>query len=86
MSSVPSSARAAKAAIGAAYAAVQSVEFARRVTMIGQTSMAIGFPMVFAHSALVVGFAGTALVAAVLVVSGGTELVSSHRAAKAKLP
>ena len=73
-------------AIGAAYAAVQSVEFARRVTMIGQTSMAIGFPMVFAHSALVVGFAGTALVAAVLVVSGGTELVSSHRAAKAKLP
>ena len=73
-------------AIGAAYAAVQSVEFARRVTMIGQTSMAIDFPMVFAHSALVVGFAGTALVAAVLVVSGGTELVSSHRAAKAKLP
>jgi TRAP-type transport system small permease protein len=73
-------------AIGAAYAAVQSVEFARRVAMIGQTSMAIGFPMVFAHSALVVGFAGTALVAAVLVVSGGTELVSSHRARKAKLP
>jgi TRAP-type transport system small permease protein len=73
-------------AIGAAYAAVQSVEFARRVAMIGQTSMAIGFPMVFAHSALVVGFAGTALVAAALVVSGGTELVSSHHAGKAKLP
>jgi len=34
----------------------------------------------------VVGFAGTALVAAVLVVSGGTELVSSHHATKAKLP
>jgi hypothetical protein len=42
-------------AIGAAYAAVQSLEFARRVAIIGQTSMAIGFPMVFAHSALVVG-------------------------------
>jgi TRAP-type transport system small permease protein len=73
-------------AIGAAYAAVQSLEFARRVAIIGQTSMAIGFPMVFAHSALVVGFAGTALVAAMLVVSGGTELVSSQHAAKTKLP
>src|ERR671937_817677 len=73
-------------AIGAAYAAVQSLEFARRVAMIGQTSMAIGFPMVFAHSALVVGFAGTALVATVLVVSGCTELVISHHATKAKLP
>ena len=73
-------------AIGAAYAAVQSLEFAQRVAMIGQTSMAIGFPMVFAHSALVVGFAATALVAAVLVVSGGTELVSLRRATKAELP
>jgi len=73
-------------AIGGAYAAVQSLEFARRVATIGQTSMAIGFPMVFAHSALVVGFAGTALVAAVLVVSGGTELVTSHHATKTKLP
>ena len=72
-------------AIGAAYAAVQSLEFARRVAAIGQTSMAIGFPMVFAHSALVVGFAGTALVAAVLVVSGGTELVTSHGVTKTKL-
>ena len=73
-------------ALGAAYAAVQSVEFTRRVASIGQTSMAIGFPMVFAHSALVVGFAGTALVAAVLLVSGGIELATSHHAAKAKLP
>jgi TRAP-type C4-dicarboxylate transport system permease small subunit len=73
-------------AIGGAYAAVQSLEFARRVATIGQTSMAIGFPMVFAHSALVVGFAGTALVAAVLVVSGGTELVTSHHATKTKPP
>jgi TRAP-type transport system small permease protein len=73
-------------AIGGAYAAVQSLEFARRVATIGQTSMAIGFPMVFAHSALVVRFAGTALVAAVLVVSGGTELVTSHHATKTKPP
>lgn len=73
-------------AIGGAYAAVQCLEFARRVGTIGQTSMAIGFPMVFAHSALVVGFAGTALVAAVLVVSGGAELVTSHHATKTKLP
>jgi TRAP-type transport system small permease protein len=72
-------------AIGAAYAAVQCLEFTRRVAAIGQTSMAIGFPMVFAHSALVVGFAGTALVAAMLVVSGGTELVTSQHA-KTKLP
>jgi TRAP-type C4-dicarboxylate transport system permease small subunit len=73
-------------AIGAAYAAVQCLDFAQRVAIIGQTSMALGFPMVFAHSALVVGFAGTSLVAAVLVVSGGTELVNSHLATKTKLP
>ena len=73
-------------AIGAAYAAVQCLEFTRRVAAIGQTSMAIGFPMLFAHSALVVGFAGTALVATVLVVSGATELVASQPATKAKLP
>jgi len=73
-------------AIGGAYAAVQSLEFTRRVATVGQTSMAISFPMVFAHSALVVGFAGTALVAAVLVVGGGTELVTSHHATKTKLP
>src|SRR5713101_8178129 len=53
-------------AIGAAYAAFQS--------------------LVFAHLALVVGFAGTALVAAVLVVSGGTELVTSRHVTKTKLP
>ena len=72
-------------AVGAAYAAVQSLEFTRRVAAVGQTSMAIGFPMVFAHSALVVGFAATALVAAVLVVSGGIELVTSHGVTKTKL-
>ncbi|HMF26056.1 MAG TPA: TRAP transporter small permease subunit [Pseudolabrys sp.] len=73
-------------AIGGTYAAVQCLEFTRRVATIGQTSMAIGFPMLFAHSALVVGFAGTALVAAVLLVSGGTELFTSDRATKTKLP
>src|SRR5438874_8318323 len=72
-------------AVGAAYAALQSLDFTRRVAAVGQTSMAIGFPMVFAHSALVVGFAATALVAAVLVVSGGIELVASHGVTKTKL-
>ena len=73
-------------AIAAAFAAVQSLEFTRRVATIGQTSMAIGFPMVFAHSALIVGFAGTALVAAALVVSGGMEFATSHHVTKTKTP
>jgi TRAP-type transport system small permease protein len=68
-------------AAGCAYAAVQSFEFTERVAAIGQTSMALGFPMVFPHSALVVGFAGTALIAALLVIGDGTAL-ASYRDAK----
>jgi TRAP-type C4-dicarboxylate transport system permease small subunit len=60
---------------GCAYAAVQCLEFTKRVAAVGQTSMALGFPMVYPHSALVVGFAGTALVAALLVVSDAAELI-----------
>jgi len=65
-------------AAGCTYATVQSLEFTMRVAAIGQTSMALGFPMVYPHSALVVGFAGTALVAALLVIGDGMALASTR--------
>ena len=34
--------------------------FVQRVAAIGQTSMALGIPMAIPHSALVIGFGGTA--------------------------
>jgi TRAP-type transport system small permease protein len=43
--------------------------FVSRVAAIGQTSMALGLPMAVPHFALVVGFAGTTIVAAFLVVA-----------------
>jgi TRAP-type C4-dicarboxylate transport system permease small subunit len=70
-------------AVGAGYATVQCIEFAGRVASIGQTSMALGFPMVFAHSALVAGFAGTALVATLLVVTGAADLIAGRADANA---
>jgi TRAP-type C4-dicarboxylate transport system permease small subunit len=73
-------------AVGGTYMAVQCLEFTKGVRAIGQTSMALGLPMVFAHSALVVGFAGVALVAALLVISAGAELISSRSSAETKLP
>jgi TRAP-type C4-dicarboxylate transport system permease small subunit len=51
------------------YAAVQSFGFIQRVAATGQTSMALGMPMLIPHSALLVGFAGTAVIAAMIVVS-----------------
>lgn len=51
------------------YAAVQSFAFIQRVTATGQTSMALGMPMLIPHSALLVGFGGTAIIAAMIVVS-----------------
>lgn len=51
------------------YAAVQSFAFIQRVTATGQTSMALGMPMLIPHSALLVGFAGTAIIAAMILVS-----------------
>jgi TRAP-type C4-dicarboxylate transport system permease small subunit len=71
--------------VAAGYASVQCFEFARRVAAIGQTSMALGFSMAIPHSALVVGFAGTALAAALLVIGDGAELMACRRAA-GKLP
>ncbi len=52
-----------------AYAAVQSFGFIQRVTSSGQTSMALGMPMLIPHSALLVGFGGTAIIAAMILVS-----------------
>lgn len=52
-----------------AYAAVQSFGFIQRITATGQTSMALGMPMLIPHSALLVGFAGTAIIAAMILVS-----------------
>lgn len=52
-----------------AYAAVQSFGFIQRITATGQTSMALGMPMLIPHSALLVGFAGTAIIAAMILMS-----------------
>lgn len=51
------------------YAAVQSFGFIQRITATGQTSMALGMPMLIPHSALLVGFGGTAIIAAMVMVS-----------------
>ena len=62
-------------AASCAYAAYQSFLFVQRVNAAGQTSMALGMPMLIPHSALVVGFGGTALIAAMLVVSDIQKLM-----------
>jgi TRAP-type C4-dicarboxylate transport system permease small subunit len=51
------------------YAAMQSFAFIQRIVATGQTSMALGMPMIIPHSALLIGFAGTALIAAMILVS-----------------
>jgi TRAP-type C4-dicarboxylate transport system permease small subunit len=53
-------------ALGCAFAVVQSFFFVQRISALGQTSMALGLPMVIPHAALVVGFGGTAVIALVL--------------------
>jgi TRAP-type C4-dicarboxylate transport system permease small subunit len=52
--------------IACAFATVQSYAFVLRVAKIGQTSMALGLPMAIPHFALLVGMAGTTVVAALL--------------------
>ncbi len=64
------------------YAAWQSFGFIKRIVASGQTSMALGMPMVIPHSALLVGFAGTALIAALIVVSDIRGL-TQHRGGRA---
>ena len=56
-------------AAACAFATIQSWAFVSRVASIGQTSMALGLPMAIPHFALVVGLAGTTVVAALLVAS-----------------
>ena len=58
-----------------AFATFYCWAFVSRVAAIGQTSMALGLPMAIPHFALVVGFAGTTIVAAFLVVSDVAELM-----------
>ncbi|RAI46029.1 TRAP transporter small permease [Rhodoplanes roseus] len=62
-------------ALGAGYVAMQSWSFVGRVASAGQTSMAMGLPMTIPHTALLVGFGGTALIAVALVVADATELL-----------
>jgi TRAP-type C4-dicarboxylate transport system permease small subunit len=58
------------------YAALQSIYFVQRVSALGQTSMALGMPMLIPHSALVVGFGGTAIIALMLLVRDACALAS----------
>lgn len=58
------------------YTAYESLQFVRQITGLGQTSMALGMPMLIPHSALVVGFGGTAIIAAALVFNGVHSLAS----------
>jgi TRAP-type C4-dicarboxylate transport system permease small subunit len=63
-------------AIAAGYAATQSSAFVERVGTMGQTSMALGMPMVIPHAALIVGFGGTALIAVLLFVRDAMQLAA----------
>jgi TRAP-type C4-dicarboxylate transport system permease small subunit len=58
------------------YAALQSIYFVQRVSALGQTSMALGMPMLIPHSALVVGFGGTAIIALMLLVRDACALAA----------
>jgi len=53
-----------------AYSAYQSFQYVSQITRLGQTSMALGMPMLIPHSAIVVGFGGTAIIAIVLAIGG----------------
>ena len=66
-------------AAASAYAAFQCWAFVQRVAEVGQTSMAIAIPMWIPHAALVAGFAGTAVVAVLLMVGDAAELLRGDR-------
>jgi TRAP-type C4-dicarboxylate transport system permease small subunit len=69
-----------------AFATVQCWTFVGRVAAIGQSSMALGIPMAIPHFALVVGMAGTTIVAALLLASDVAALAlapASKRAERA---
>jgi TRAP-type C4-dicarboxylate transport system permease small subunit len=65
----------------AGWAAVQSFAFVTRMWAFGSTSMALGVPMVVPHGAVLIGLAGTALVAAGLSVADLRALVRAGREA-----
>ena len=67
-----------------AFATVQCWAFVSRVAAIGQTSMALGLPMAIPHFALVVGFGGTTIVAALLLASDVAELSPTRRGKRAE--
>ena len=67
-----------------AYAAIYCWAFVARVAAIGQTSMALGLPMAIPHFALVVGFGGTTIVAALLLASDVAELFPARRGQRAE--
>ena len=49
-----------------AFIALHSLDFIERIAIIGQTSMGLGIPMAIPHLAVFTGFAGIAVVTAVL--------------------
>ncbi len=59
------------------FAALQSFFFVQRIMALGQISMALGMPMLIPHSALIVGFGGTAAIAAMLVIGDLAQLRSA---------
>jgi TRAP-type C4-dicarboxylate transport system permease small subunit len=65
-------------AASCAYAAYQSFLYVSQITRLGQTSMALGMPMLIPHSAVVVGFGGTAIIAVILAIGGIRRLVSGE--------
>jgi TRAP-type C4-dicarboxylate transport system permease small subunit len=67
--------------VACTYAAVVSLAFVGRVGATGQTSMALGISMVLPHSALFVGFGGTAIVSLLLLISDILAMMSSDDAA-----
>lgn len=71
-------------AFASGYAAWQSFAFVQRVSALGQTSMAMGIPMLIPHSALVVGLGGTALIAAMLVARDVALLPTAFRGARGR--
>jgi TRAP-type C4-dicarboxylate transport system permease small subunit len=72
--------------LACAFATVQCWLFVSRVARIGQTSMALGIPMAIPHFALVVGMAGTTVVAALILagdiaaLAGGPTQKNADRA------
>ena len=70
--------------VACAFATVQCWAFVSKVATIGQTSMALGLPMAIPHFALVVGFGGTTIVAALLLASDVAELFPARRGQRAE--